>query len=72
MSAKRAESLETPQEDIWLPQWREGLFSIFKRSVTVKSQGLLPAVLCLADHPHLISKLRSSWAVSQAEVTLPA
>lgn len=53
MSAKTAESLETPQEDIWLPQWREGIFSIFKRSVTVESEGMLPAVLCLADHPHL-------------------
>lgn len=53
MSAKTAESLETPQEDIWLPQWREGIFSIFKRSIAVKSEGLPPAVLCLADTPNL-------------------
>ena len=75
MSAKTAESLETPQEDIWLPQRREGIFSIFKRSIAVKSEGLLPAVLCLADTPPpfqlCIFKLRSSWVVSQAEVALP-
>lgn len=55
MSAKTAESLETPQEDIWLPQRREGIFSIFKRSIAVKSEVLLPAVLCLANTPPHLS-----------------